>query len=118
MSDDGYCGDTGGDCSYDTGGGCDYTGGGCDDSGPCIEATSYMETTFSDNAGIHIGQPYETYDRDYCYGETYGPVYSNLSTNNNYKMNSSERTFFIIACTVILILCKLKFLRVRLDIYN
>lgn len=44
MSDDGYCGDTGGDTggdsSYDAGGGCydsggtcDYTGGSCDDTG-------------------------------------------------------------------------------------
>lgn len=96
MSDDGYCGDTGGDFSCDTGGGCDDTGGGgCDDSGgggrddtggccddtgreradsvECMDTSPYeetiacMDTTFSDSAVVSFDRPYEIYDRTYSY---------------------------------------------------
>lgn len=115
MSDDGCCGDTGGDCSYDTGGGCDDTGGGyndtegccddtggcCDDTGgtcdengacidtaPCEETTTYMETTLSDNVDVCIDQPYETfsYDRSYGYEDTYRPT-TYRPTNNRPTAN-------------------------------
>lgn len=109
MSDDGYCGDMGGDYSCDTGGGCDDTGGGgcddtggcCDDSVECMDTSPYeetiacMDTTFSDSAVVSFDRPYEIYDRNYSYdrgndykdtyrsNRTYRPVYASLSTNNN-----------------------------------
>lgn len=128
MSDDGCCGDTGGDCSYDTGGGCD-DGGGCMETSPCTEAITYAETTFSDGADVHIYQPYEFNDGGYCYEDTYKPVYSSLSRSNNnkyYITDPTQRMFMIvIAAVMILLVCKLKiiayvlkFLYVNLIIYN
>lgn len=105
MSDDGCC-DTGGDCSYDIGGGCDDSGGGCMETSPCTEAT-----TFSDSAGVCFDQPYETYDGSYCYEDTYRPVYSNLSRNNDASMTDPKECecliVIVIYIVVAFIICKL-----------
>lgn len=110
MSDDGCCGDDTGGCCDDTGGGgwCDDSAP-CMDSGPCEATTTYVETTFSDGADICFGQPY---DPGYCYEDTsYQPVYSDLSTTNNYSgsyiTDPCGRAVIIITVIVMtLIICK------------
>lgn len=118
MSDDGCCGDTGGDCG-DTGGCCDDTGGGswCDDSAPCIDTaaceatTEYVETSFSNGGDVYISPPDEIYDGGYCYEDTTcQPVYSSLSRSNGTDdADCCGRVVIIFAVIVIavIVICKL-----------
>lgn len=100
MSDDGCCGDTGGDCCNDTGGGCDDTGKGCDDSGACMDTAECTQITLTENA---------SYEGGYCDdgGDTFQPDNSDYSTNNT--PTSSSCSCITITITIIAFLGELNF---------
>lgn len=108
MSEDNCCGDLGNCC--DNSGRCDGNAA-CMDSSRHEEATTFMETEFSDTENICFDRPFDTYSCDggYCYEDTYQPVYSSLSRNNNTQVSGRcERIIIgiiIVAFTVII--CKL-----------
>lgn len=90
MSDDDYCGDTGGGGSFDTGGG--------NDSGACMDPAECTEITFTENAD---------YDGGY-YGDGGGTFHQVHSSHHAYITDPKERiVMFIIVFVVILLLCKL-----------
>lgn len=121
MSDTECCGDT------DTGG-CYDDSRGCDDNSPCVADTceetricvqnADPESYYPDNADICFDQPMNTYsyDGDYCYEDTYQPVYSSLSRNNAQTSNLFKSFLtFCLLFAIGMILCKLNIYELKFE---